>query len=191
MRVEVHTKALIGIIHVHIATMPGPTEQPTVRRVPVEISIIGADRQEGEKLDIHQPLDAIEARLAEILSAHAEGRIRRVGSGPCADQIAHLSVKKSCRQLYTVAENSLFDSRVQLPAFLRAQIRIAESSAAETRREKQFIQGGGFESFGITGLELGAGLAKKIGGGNRRTPFGTESLVVIQANPGNHDEPIA
>src|SRR5919106_4609712 len=191
MRVEIHPKALIGIIHVHVAAMPGATEQPAVRRVPVEISVIGADRQEGEKLDVHQPLYAVEACLAEILSAHAKSRVRRVGSWARSDQVAHLAVKKSCRQLYTVAENSLFDSRVQLPAFLRAQIRIAESSTAETRREKQFIQGGGFESFGITGLELGAGLAKKIGGGNRRTPFGTESLVVIQANPGNHDEPIA
>src|SRR5581483_11903893 len=105
---------------------------------------------------------------ADVLGAKAAERI--AGNRPAFDQVAHLAMKICEADGHALAEKILLHPAIQLPAFLRLEVGIAEGRTAETGGEKQLVQSRRLESLGVTRLQPGAGCAEMIGGGERRRP---------------------
>src|SRR5690349_17770392 len=84
----------------------------------------------------------------------------------------------------------LLHTAIQLPAFFRLEIGIAERRAAESGRKKQLVQCRRLEPLGITRFQLSTGFAEQVRGGKRRCPGGAEALVVVETNAGNQNQPL-
>src|SRR5262249_29862502 len=134
-----------------------PAYERAVRGIPVEIGIVRARRERRKNLPREAPFDAVEAGAPDVECAKTALIVSR--DRPPFDQILHFTMEIGPGDFQTLAEKLLLGSRVQLPASLRGEIRIAERRAAERRRKKQFVQRWRLETLGITRLHLRAAVA--------------------------------
>src|SRR4030095_3178448 len=126
---KVNIEVFIKIIEGDFSPISRAAGKLAIGSVPVEIGVIGVYRERCKKLDTQVPLHAVEARPADIFGAKTTERI--AGNRSTLDHVLHFSMKVRDSDFCSVSPDLLFQSRIQFPTFLGAEIRIAESGAAE------------------------------------------------------------